>query len=190
MEEKNMKKIVLIMIALLLVAGLSASIHVNAGLNFNMATIGGGATTNSAAGFQAGASYIMNMGHIMIEPGIRFNMRGFAYGTGDYNFTATYTDIFGRFGYTVSETIPVTAYLGLTTGFLMTAKDGFLEDVVPNYDTRENCNAVNFGLLFGARYLLAKKFSVGFEYDLGLTDIYKDGGLKFYSANILLGYMF
>ncbi|MCL2065415.1 MAG: PorT family protein [Candidatus Cloacimonetes bacterium] len=193
-----MKKLLLLVLVCGLSLTLSASIHVFAGMNANMAAFdAGGAVyaTESALGFQGGVSYIMDMGHFMIEPGVRFNTRGFSYtGGGDYNFNAYYADIFGRFGYTISDNLPLTGYAGLSVGFLLSAKDELLEFLYPSFKTTDDTNAVNVGLLVGARYVIGEKFTFGAEYDYGFTDIYEENkgwkGLKFYSANVLLGYLF
>ena len=192
-EEILMKKLLILILICGLAIGLSAKIHVFAGGNMDWANLSaksGAASLDSESkfGFHAGGSYIMDMGQIMIEPGVKFQTRGYAYTIGDKTYDANYIDIFGKFGYTLSEAIPATVYLGIDFGILMTAE-------AAGRDVKDEMKALNISVPVGLRYVFMDKFTTSFEYDLGVTNLLDGEAAKyldmtFQSFLFSVGYLF
>ena len=179
-----MKKIIVLILICGLAIGLSAQMHVFAGLNSDMAKAGAG-TTNGKLGFQAGGGYIMNMGTLMIEPGVKFTTRGWEY------LDAYYADIFGKIGYNIPGDFHGVLYGGLSVGFC------FADDDTWSYSYysqgKADINPLYMGIQFGARYIFSEKYTVTGEYDWGLTEMYDKGywkGLSNYTISFSLGYLF
>jgi len=105
-----------------------------------------------------------------------------------------YLDLFAKAKYEIPFTggMYLLPFVGYAAGILLTAKSEYdysekyamyyYGNLVDNYsesdsgteDFKENCNALNHTMLFGADLLINEKFIIGIEYDLGLAGIIKD----------------
>ncbi|MCL2065612.1 MAG: PorT family protein [Candidatus Cloacimonetes bacterium] len=147
----------------------------------------------SKAGFHAGLSY-MNRDFIpgaIIEPGVRITTRGLEYSESDYydykfEMNLLYLDGFIKAKLDIPD-FPIQPYAGFQAGILLSA-----EAKVAMYgqsettDIKDDMNTMDFGLLFGADVVFQKRFSVGFEYTLGLSNIMDIGTDETKNRTILL----
>ena len=80
-------------------------------------------------------------------------------------FNLNYINIPVMAKYYVADAFSLEA--GPQIGFLMSAKAGSL-------DVKELCNSTDFGINLGAGYDLNEKMTLGFRYNMGMSDVYKD----------------
>ena len=74
--------------------------------------------------------------------------------------------------------MPLYPYVGFSTGFLLNAKykDEYTyagETETTTEDNKDFFNTMDFGLLFGLDLLIQNRVTLGFEYNLGLSNIDK-----------------
>ncbi len=80
-------------------------------------------------------------------------------------FNLNYINIPVMAKYYVADAFSLEA--GPQIGFLMSAKNGSL-------DYKEFCNSTDFGINLGAGYDLNEKMTLGFRYNMGMSDVLKD----------------
>ena len=141
--------------------------------------------------------------HTIIEPGIRLTSKGSeAECQDDYyddvfensSQNLLYLDIFGK---ARLDTLPMPVYpfVGFSTGFLLSAK----WDEEYNYqggkqtmsgDNKDSYKTMDFGLLFGVDILIQNRVTLGYEYNLGLSDIGKEVNTKNRTSLFTIGVLF
>jgi len=106
-------------------------------------------------------------------------------GIGKHEIRLSYLNIPVMARYYVSKNISLEGGLGL--GVLLSAEDYEAEYIDNNeldsdakpYDIKDLCNSTNFNLGIGANYHLNDKIFINARYNIGLSNVYKDGVLEF-----------
>jgi len=131
--------------------------------------------------------------HIYFEPGYRFVTKGTKnegtfYGiTFEDELNLSYHEVFGKLKYDIpfGSVMSLQPFAGYAVGFLHEANEvAVATGVYPPYvephttgstfDVKDRVNDMNHSVIFGADFLFSKVFSIGVEYDLGLTGLLKD----------------
>lgn len=147
---------------------------------------------NSAAGFQAGGfAEIKVASDFAVQPEVLFSYESSKVGAegSDVKFNLSYVNVPVMAKYYASEKISLQA--GPQIGFLVAAKgksEGESEDI------KDSFKSTNFGLNFGLGYDFTENVIVDFRYNLGLSDISKEGfeggQLKTSGFSVSVGYKF
>jgi len=154
----------------------------------------------SSMSFMVGASIesLLPNSPIVMEYGARFRTAGahwewdyeeyvgsYMYsesGTEGFNFN--YIDIFGKAKYEipVGEAVYLRPFVGYSAGILVSAEYEYDYESSSPYgsqsgsgseDIKKDCNTMNHAMLFGGEVLIADKFSIGVEYNMGFSEIVK-----------------
>jgi len=150
------------------------------------------------AGFHAGGSYMNRdlLHGFIIEPGIRITTRGLEYSENwdyyDYKFEMNllYLDGFIKAKLDINN-FPIQPYAGFQAGVLLSAEAKVsMYGYSDSFDIKDDMNTMDFGLLFGADVVLQDRFTIGFEYNLGLTNIMDEGETKNRTILLSVGFLF
>lgn len=188
-----MKKIILTIAVVLTANFVSAQdmkFGVKGGLNLSNVTGDGNPSMKVGIHFGGFMEYKVSE-KFVIQPELLFSTQGAKFEYSDSfegesysensNYKLSYLNIPIMAKYYVSEKFSLEA--GPQIGFLLSAKNDF--DYSETFggetfsesgevDIKEFLNSTDFGINFGAGYDLNEKMSLGFRYNLGLTDIEKD----------------
>ena len=164
-----MKKLTILLFALLITVGASAQFHFGLKAGANLAT-NNAEGSKMLFGFNAGALAQYKFANFAVQPEVLFSMRGAAQDEGDAKFKTNYIDIPVMLQYYVIPGLAIEA--GPQLGILLSAK---VSGGGESEDFKEACNSIDFGLNFGASYELPV-FPLGFfaRYNLGFTGLMKD----------------
>jgi len=153
----------------------------------------------SALGFMVGAAIEVDQGSpLLMEYGTRFRTVGWSFSeeetnnySGDYYYyeyesttTLSFIDIFAKAKYEVpfGGSMYLFPFVGYAMGILLTAESEWEMEEEGYYghysesgseDVKYQCNAINHTLLLGADILIADKFTLGAEFNLGLSNLLK-----------------
>jgi len=138
-------------------------------------------------GANIGVSHDVRFGNLpfLVEPGIRYITKGIDYSKNYvYNLTASSQDTFhfidiytkAKAEFPPNGINTLQPYIGYALSILTNAKGSavILTDSI-NIDTTEDCNRLVHNLLLGIDYVIYDKLSIGAEYDIGLSNIWKKG---------------
>ena len=134
--------------------------------------------SDAMMGFHIGASmeHFGVVQNAIIETGVRYNLKGFemSWDTyyGDYveTYNFHYIDVFAKAKLDIG-TLPIYPYFGAYSAILLSATcDWDLNGESGTVDVDDYVNAVDFGLLFGADFVIQDKFYLGVGFDLGLSN--------------------
>jgi len=141
-------------------------------------------------GFMIGVAFEVDQGSpLIMEYGARYRTAGAelnqrendGYGSMelDMSLSLSYIDVFGKAKYEVpfGGSLYLFPYAGYAMGLLLTADEDFTasyqgQSQSLQIDVKDDCNALNHTLLLGADLLIADRFSLGVEYNLGLSNIW------------------
>jgi len=161
----------------------------------------------SVFGYMAGISIEVDQtAPLIMEYGTRFQVAGVSYLEDQYSdyrleYTANlgYIDIFGKakFEIPIAESICLFPFVGYAMGILLYADYELIqssiwvevEEYSRNGDFMKDCNALNHTLLFGTDILINDRFTIGVEYDLGISKILKYDKPGFSEDSYIAHYM-
>lgn len=183
---------------------------VHAGLNLaneRVAVDGASISTDSHAQFQAGFSLAARMSRnlpIYLQTGLDFTGRGGESQGASDNLYYLQLPVTASYYVNIGRIVSIRPYAGIyyCLGLFSNTKidgkaqeiDGSKFDFFSEYDGEQGYKRSDFGLRFGADVVLAKHYSVGLGYDLGLMNINKDmfdaGKIRNRVFYLRLGYNF
>jgi len=186
------KRILFMFVLMAMFATLSSAVipMVFAGLGNTWVSGSDAEYAESVFGFMAGAAMEVDASApLLMEYGARYRTSGFKYTYEEYDYYSGYEyeaeesysmsflDMFAKAKYEMPlGNMYLLPYMGYAMGILLTAE---AEWSGGNYshtaDVKEYFNSLNHSLLFGADVLIAEKFTLGIEYNLGLSNIIKEG---------------
>jgi len=130
-------------------------------------------------GYIFGVSADIKMGKSIfkLEPGVNYNIKympDIVYDLQDISGRYSYLDIFAKAKLDIwaAKTLAIQPYLGYSTSFLISAENEYNGI---SHDIKDDCNSLVHGLHLGADFVISNAFMVGTNYDIGLTNIWKDG---------------
>lgn len=173
-EGTNMKRMILLVIALLMLAGVAYAqpiYGVKAGLNY--ANISEG-NLDAKLAFHAGGfmQYIVDPAYLL-QLELLYSRKG-AEKTIDYTYDYLDLSLQAKYSYAL-DTVKIQPYIGGEAGYLLAANVEFDSSArSTEVDVKDEANSVVWGLVFGSDFVLAEHFILGVRYDLGLTNIIKD----------------
>ena len=194
--KKKMKKIILSAVAVLAFGFTNAQeVKFGAKAALNVASLTGDVEgVSSLIGFQIGGFAEIKLSEkFAFQPELMYSAQGGKssvsedFGDGDSfkdedEFKFSYLNIPLMAKYYVAKSFSLEA--GPQIGFLLSAKDewtssetfeGETDSVSGSEDIKEFTNSVDFGINFGAGYDFTEKLSAGLRYNLGLSNINKEG---------------
>jgi len=162
--------------------------------NVSFVIFGGGSSTwfsetkpiefDSAYGYNAGIALDIQayQSPVVWEFGSRLISKGVSYSELYSGADATwmhsfdYVDIFAKVKWDISlgKSNAILPYAGYSAGILSSATETFTyEGFKRDLEISEYCNGIAHAFLLGVDYLFNDTFLIGFEYGIGMSDIYK-----------------
>jgi len=191
-----MKKLIVLMAAILL-TGIASAQHGNTPSGFINIGIKGGVNiyniyNNNDTKYDARIGYNFGLlGHIhlnksfALQPEIVYSAQGATYtnDNGDYKYNLDYINVPVLIQYMFDNGLRLEA--GPQVGFLVSAKT---KNNSTTSDVRDDMNPIDFGVSFGASFVVPSTgFGLDARYNLGITDINKNGTVNSTNRGFQLG---
>jgi len=144
-----------------------------------------------------GSPFIMEYGGRYRTAGAELNMKQSGEAV-DMSLDLNYIDIFAKakYEFPMSSSWYLIPYTGYAMGFLLSADEKFTvtsggQHMSLTIDVSGDCSTLNHSLLFGTDIVIADRFLLGIEYDLGLSNVwsYKAKDEDLLNDHGLFGYM-
>ena len=189
-----MKKLLLLIVAILALTNISNAQNIGATLGANFANITNVTgddidQTDSKFNFTASLFAEFMLSDIIgLQPELVFSGQGYKEDNGLRKQKLTYVNLPVLFNYYIKGNFYLQAgsYLGILTNAEMNITGSF--GVLGGYN-KDKFNSTDFGAIIGTGFKV-NKITIGLKYQLGLSDIASDTNVKNRVVNISVGYRF